>query len=270
MWLAYEETAAPRIVSASRCRSSRFATSIVCCSWALIRRCGCSVASTRRMWCVGTTSRVGGVLHALRAAGGGDRRAVVVEPAGVGAVHAPFRDGAGGGVCQFRGGADCAAVDGRRWRPAESSRRAGAGGPADGPWLASPRAGLVRPRLGDGARLGQPRRGDAVACTPRSRCSWWCSSSRGCGAWWRRSVLLAYPVTMGVALVYLGEHYVVDVSPVGCWSAARSWCGGGSNGVAESVGRTSAARRSSDVDDNAHVDAGALVDDLQDAVVASS
>jgi membrane-associated phospholipid phosphatase len=30
-------------------------------------------------------------------------------------------------------------------------------------------------------------------------------------AWWWRAVLLAYPLVMGVALVYLGEHYVVDV-----------------------------------------------------------
>jgi membrane-associated phospholipid phosphatase len=30
-------------------------------------------------------------------------------------------------------------------------------------------------------------------------------------AWWWRAVLLAFPLAMGVALVYLGEHYVVDV-----------------------------------------------------------
>jgi membrane-associated phospholipid phosphatase len=30
-------------------------------------------------------------------------------------------------------------------------------------------------------------------------------------AWWWRAVLLAFPLVMGVALVYLGEHYVVDV-----------------------------------------------------------
>lgn len=30
-------------------------------------------------------------------------------------------------------------------------------------------------------------------------------------AWWARLLLLAYPVLMGVALVYTGEHYVLDV-----------------------------------------------------------
>jgi len=46
------------------------------------------------------------------------------------------------------------------------------------------------------------------------------------GWWWRRLVL-AYPVTMAAALVYLGEHYVIDVLAgwllVGCSFALWGW-----------------------------------------------
>ncbi|MDQ3738472.1 MAG: phosphatase PAP2 family protein [Actinomycetota bacterium] len=46
-------------------------------------------------------------------------------------------------------------------------------------------------------------------------------------SWWWRCALLLYPLTMGIVLVYLGEHYVADVlagwALVGCSCALWSW-----------------------------------------------
>jgi membrane-associated phospholipid phosphatase len=84
---------------------------------------------------------------------------------------------------------------------------------------------------------------------------------------WRwRSALLSFPLTMAVALVYLGEHYVVDLLAgwllVGCSFVVWGWIERRSRRR-----RAAVSRRALECD----VDDGAPVDDVvDDAVVASS
>ena len=86
----------------------------------------------------------------------------------------------------------------------------GAGDPGLGPRAGSGCTSTMPATCSARGRSRRTRSRRCRRCTPRSRRSSRCSSPQRVHSRWRWLFAL-YPIAMGCALVYLGEHYVVDV-----------------------------------------------------------